>query len=236
MRSVSPLEIRRKVPNPATTAVAGVARCTSMAEGLAYSRSVMSASRRVLLLLLHLASVLLAACGTEYDDRFEGVMSDRSYGDQLTADGCRLRPDGRGEPTCIDRFAGRFVWADYAAPWCPPCVDQVPALKQLDAELGEEVVFLTVMTSVTPGYRSIPAAATAAGWAERFDLDPTRVVAADNLWGMTIPTHILYSPTGQSLYRSTGYLPAAAMREILERRIADWRRWQATGDRADWMR
>ena len=178
----------------------------------------------------------LLACSNDYDDAWEGRMSDHSYAAQLADGECLLRPDANGEETCIDRFAGTFVWADYAAPWCQPCLVQARTLKKLDQELGDQIVFLTVMTGVTADYESIPTVETAREWSDRFGLDPSRVVVADNLWGLAIPTHVLYSPTGQSLYRSSGYMTGASIRRIIEERTADWIEFNETGRRAPWMR
>ena len=61
-----------------------------------------------------------------------------------------------------------------------------------------------------------------------------RVVAATNLWSWTFPTHILYSPEGQTLYRSTGYLSADQIND-LSRYMQDWDEWSRNG-RRQWMK
>ena len=77
-----------------------------------------------------------------------------------------------GNMVAIEEFKGRFVWADYAAPWCRPCISQAQAIKEVEKSLGEGVVFLTVMTSATEEYASIPDQHTAKAWANRFGLNP----------------------------------------------------------------
>ena len=144
--------------------------------------------------------------------------------------------NANGEKISVTKFEGRFVWADYAAPWCQPCTNQAQAIKSLEKTMGDKVVFLTVITSASPEYQSIPTRETARSWAHSFGLDPNRVVAATNLWGWKIPTHILYSPLGQSLYRSTGYLPEGKIREILTRYMEDWENWSENGKKVSWMR
>lgn len=192
--------------------------------------------RTLPLIAATLLIVTLPACSNDYDDAWEGRMSDHSYAAQLSNGTCLERPDATGRHQCIDRFAGKFVWADYAAPWCQPCLVQARVIKKLEAELGQHIVFLTVMTSVEPEYQSIPTVETARDWSNRFGLEPSRVVVADNLWGMAIPTHILYSPKGQSLYRSSGYMTGASIREVINERTADWLEYEQTGRRARWMR
>jgi hypothetical protein len=92
-----------------------------------------------------------------------------------------------------EQFAGQFIWADYAAPWCQPCEPQTQDVKAVDDSIGPEVVFFTVMTSDMEGYGDPATVETAARWASRFGLDPGRVLAAD-LTAMTIPKNLLFSP------------------------------------------
>jgi len=96
------------------------------------------------------------------------------------------------------------------------------------------VIFLTVMTSLE-GYGSPATQETARKWAERFQLRAERVLAAD-LTSMTIPAHILFSPTGQTLYRHTGLLTAEEIKQILSDRTRDWARWWDSGTKSDWMK
>jgi hypothetical protein len=52
---------------------------------------------------------------------------------------------------------------------------------------------------------------------------------------MTIPTHILYSPTGQTLYRAKGFLSKQQLQEIMAAYILDWENWSENGTEAEWM-
>jgi hypothetical protein len=117
------------------------------------------------------------------------------------------------------------VRADYAAPWGKPCRAQAPAIKAPEHELEDRVVFLTVITSASVEFQSIPTPQTAEVWARQFKLDPAKVVVAADRWGMTIPTHILFSPTGQTLYRSKGYLSKGRIRAILAEHIRNRQNW-----------
>ena len=113
---------------------------------------------------------------------------------------------------------------------------EIVTLKGIESAFGDRVVFLTVMTSKSPQYEDVPDQQTAKAWAGRFGFDPDKVVVATNLWAWTIPTHILYSPQGQTLYRSTGYLPAEQITDLLSAYMRDWERWDRSGERSDWMR
>jgi thiol-disulfide isomerase/thioredoxin len=156
---------------------------------------------------------------------YVGNMDDLSYSGQVYDSSCVQRLNALGDEVCVADFEGRFVWADYAAPWCKPCRAQAPAIKALEHKLEDRVVFLTVITSASVEFQSTPTQQTAKDWARQFKLDPAKVVVATDRWGMTIPTHILFSPTGQTLYRSKGYLSKGRIRAILAEHIRNWQNW-----------
>jgi len=173
-------------------------------------RTARSASVLVAALLLTIAS-----CGPDgpSTDRRVGDLSDRTWG------GLRDKPprtSASGKPVRMEQFEGRFVWAEYAAPWCSTCEKQGPVLRQLERSLGDEVVFLTVMTSGMDGYGDPATRATAQAWSRQHGKDPDRVVAADLTW-MTIPRHVLFSPAGQMLFERTGFMSDDEIRRIIER-------------------
>ncbi len=186
--------------------------------------------------------LLAAGCGDfetgtrSADNPYLGNMNDTSYSAQVTADRIVKRVSASGRQVCVNEFKGRYVWADYAAPWCKPCSAQAKAIKSLEKRLEGQVVFLTVMTGNSPKYEDVATRGNAQAWARRFGLNPDRVVAADNLWAWTVPTHILYSPRGHTLYRSTGYLPAEKIAATITRYMRDWDNWAANGQKAQWMR
>jgi thiol-disulfide isomerase/thioredoxin len=163
-------------------------------------------------------------------------MNDFSYAGQRTAEKIVYRVNALGEMVSVVEFEGRFVWADYAAPWCKPCVAQAQVIKRLENAFGDKVVFLTVMTSASPEYESIPTQETARAWSQRCGLNPNRVVAATDQWAKYIPTHILFSPEGQTLYRSTGYMTGDQIRGILSDYVKDWLNWSENAVIAHWMR
>ncbi len=85
--------------------------------------------------------------------------------------------DGGGQPVSLTDFNGRYVWIDYAAEWCAACTPQTTAIKSVAATALEKLVFVTSMVTERGGYGHPSTAATAARWAARFDLDPSRVWA-----------------------------------------------------------
>ena len=176
-----------------------------------------------------------AVGGNQKDNPSVGNMNDHSYSGLVTEGSVVTRVNGLGQPVAMDRFRGKFVWATYAAPWCRPCVSQASAVKTIENESPRRTVFLTVMTSKSTKYNDVPNQETARVWADRFGLDRSCVLAATNLWAWTVPAHILYSPHGQTLYRSTGYLSADQIRYIRNRYVQEWELHATTGKTAGWM-
>lgn len=130
-------------------------------------------------------------------------------------------PNALDVPVGLEDFVGSFLWLDYAAPWCSPCLLQAKVLHSLDESASDGVVFLTLLTS---GDEPLEEAtqSTAAAWAHRHGLDPSRVVASNEI-GRTIPQHTLFSPLGQTLYHAIGYHTEAQIRAIIRRQVDTWR-------------
>lgn len=192
----------------------------------------MSRSTRLVLAALIAALTLCCDGSASSSGSRIGNLDDRSYGDLRSRP---PRPSASGVPLDMTRFAGRFVWADYAAPWCSVCTRQVSELEQVRGFLGDQIGFMTVLTSDMGGYGDPASEATARRWASQHRLAPDLVVAAD-LTSMAVPRHVLFSPEGHMLFEWTGYFDAEKILEVTERRMADWQAWKDSGARAHWMK
>ena len=160
-----------------------------------------------------------------------GNMSDNSYSSGRTQEPRRNALD---KPVSMTDFEGKFVWSEYAATWCPVCSRQTPETQRIENELGEEIVFLTVMTGKSNAYDDHATVATAKDWARRYNLDQERVIAAE-LWFKTVPEHRFCSPEGHTLFVHVGYLSAEQIREVIAYYKTGWEHWADTGERAKWM-
>jgi thiol-disulfide isomerase/thioredoxin len=203
---------------------------TGVAPKQLFRTSLATAGRAAVVLL-----IFVTGCG-EADDPYVGVMSDTSYGGQVTAERTKHRVSANGRKVAISGFRGRYVWADSAAPWCSPCIPQSQTIRRLQDSVGESVIFLTVMTSETPGHADIPDQGTALSWSKRFGLNPDHVVAAKDQYGRIIPSHMLFSPEGHTLYAATGLMSESQIREVLTQYMRDWDEWSQTAHRFKWMR
>ena len=160
-----------------------------------------------------------------------GNMNDTSYSSGRTQ---QPRLNALGEPVSMTDFEGKFVWSEYAATWCQACSWQTPETKKVKREMEGSVVFLTIMTGKSVNYNDHATVDTAKTWANRFNLDPKHVLAAD-LWFKTIPEHRFYSPQGHTLFVHVGSLSADQIRKAILHYKTNWENWSKTGERADWM-
>jgi hypothetical protein len=133
-------------------------------------------------------------------------------------------PNALDVPVALEDFEGSFLWVDYAAPWCAPCRRQAAVIRSMDLFNEGTVVFLTLITSGNEPMEDATRA-IAATWAERYRLDPSRVVASREM-SRTIPQHTLFSPQGQTLYHAIGYHSEAQIRAVIARHVDEWRRQQ----------
>ena len=160
-----------------------------------------------------------------------GNMNDVSYSQTRNKE----RPNASNEQVRMPQFEGRFVWVDYAATWCQPCVWQTQQTKKVEPELEGEVVFVTIMTGKSDKYDDHATVETAKAWSSRFGLAPERVLAA-KLWSKTVPEHRLFSPQGHTLFVHVGALTKEQMKSVIDYYRNGWKGWAETGELAEWMR
>jgi len=195
------------------------------------------------LFALSVALVLVVGCGPKGPvkrnwgpmkglDKVVGNMNNVSYSKGRTQ---APRLNAVSEPVSMTDFAGEFVWVEYAAPWCEACTWQAPGVKKVEQELGDQMVFLTVMTGKSRNYNDHASVQTAKRWAKRYGLKRKRVVAAE-LWFKTIPEHRLYSPKGHTLFVHVGALSGQQIRDVIAYYRSGYEMWAKTGELADWMK
>lgn len=49
-----------------------------------------------------------------------------------------------GTKTSLSDLKGKFVYVDVWATWCKPCLAEIPALKELEQEIGEDIHFVSI--------------------------------------------------------------------------------------------
>lgn len=160
-----------------------------------------------------------------------GNMNDISYSHVRQM---KPRLNALQKPVAIHNFEGKFVWSEYVSPLCKAAREQTPETKKVKSAIGEQVIFLTIMTANSHDYYDHANVSTAKKWSEKFHLDPERVLAAD-LWYKTVPEHRFFSPQGHTLFVHVGYLRASQIMDTISYYKTTWNKWHQTGEPADWM-
>lgn len=109
-----------------------------------------------------------------------------------------------GDPVRLADLAGRPVWVNFWASWCPPCQEETPVLRAMDQryrDAGLAIVAVSVQESSPADVRQ---------YAETYDLDYTIGFDARSevfrAWlGFGLPTH--YFLDGEGIVRVRHYGP-----------------------------
>ena len=78
-------------------------------------------------------------------------------------------PDARGAPVPMNQYQGKPVLINFWATWCPPCVDEMPELDELQKEFGNARVQIIGI--------GIDSAANIAEFSQKHNIDYPLVVA-----------------------------------------------------------
>lgn len=170
---------------------------------------------RFALLIFPFVVMGLSACSLKIEP---SNLEDYSYGNARDI----KRVDGNGNAVRWADYAGEFVWAEYAGPWCSTCDRQASELRGFDVD---GVIHVTVMTSEMGGYGHPATKDTAANWAKRYQLDQNNVIAAD-LTSKTVPEHQFFSPEGQILFKKSGYISRDEITRIIADLKEGWKVWK----------
>jgi thiol-disulfide isomerase/thioredoxin len=110
--------------------------------------------------------------------------------------------------------AGRVLVVNFWATWCGPCREEQPSLSAVEAERGDDAVFVGV------NYRDDTAAARA--YLEEFGVaypsleDPSGSIAYR--FGVPyLPATVVVDATGELRFRAVGALDEATLRSLIDR-------------------
>lgn len=90
---------------------------------------------RYALILLLLATFMLASCRGGRPSQIGQAAPDFTVKDSERS-------------VTLSQFRGKTVLLNFWATWCPPCVEEMPSMVQLQQQLGEDVVILAVSADV----------------------------------------------------------------------------------------
>jgi thiol-disulfide isomerase/thioredoxin len=120
------------------------------------------------------------------------------------------------EPVDLAAYRGRPLVVNLWATWCDPCIEEMPDIERVAADLGDRVAILGVNTRDAP--------ANAAEFAR--DLGISYDLAADpagdlfrEVGAFGMPTTLLVTADGTITYRHTGLLDADGLRRLVDERL-----------------
>jgi len=124
-----------------------------------------------------------------------------------------------GEYT-LDELKGKVVLLDFWGTWCPPCVESVPGLRELNKKLAKESAFVMISVSSDGDedkWKDFIAKEKMV-WAQYLDRDRKvqRAFRVDRF-----PTYIILDPDGVIRYRSYGMSVAkeASLEDAVKKQI-----------------
>lgn len=110
--------------------------------------------------------------------------------------------DPAGKPTSLKHLRGRVILLNLWATWCPPCLEEMPALDRLHARLGGEKFAVVTLALDSPAkaeafLRQIKATTLQA-------YTDTEGRALRTLGVSAVPTTLLIDPRGREIGRLSG--------------------------------
>jgi len=110
----------------------------------------------------------------------------------------------KGEHRTLDEFRGRYVLVNLWATWCAPCVEELPALANLQAEIPRDKFEIL---AVSAGRGTLPEAAEfledhQAGALSLYGDRDLALMRAFKAYGL--PASILIDPEGKEIARAMG--------------------------------
>lgn len=112
--------------------------------------------------------------------------------------------DGDGNPVSLDAFRGKVVVLNFWATWCTPCVKEMPALDQLQADMADSGVAVVALSSDRGGVATVQEFFKKQGLGHlKIYVDAKNEVGR----GLTVrglPTTVLIDARGQEVARLEG--------------------------------
>ncbi|WP_370179331.1 TlpA family protein disulfide reductase [Alteriqipengyuania sp.] len=134
------------------------------------------------------------------DEARVGEIDPRFAGELMPA--ARL-VDPQGEELNLGALQGRPVLVNLWATWCVPCIKEMPLLDELAVDYDGEMSVVTISQDMgdpakVATFFAVNELANLPQW-----IDP-QLALGDAMGAATLPTTVLYDPTGQEVWRVTG--------------------------------
>lgn len=172
-------------------------------------------SRRTTLTALLIAGLVAAAAGVYFGHR---ATAPKTPADNAVAAfyGSKL-PDANGAPLDLAAFRGHPVVINFWAPWCGPCVEEMPELSALAQEQKSKAKFVgigidsaaNIQTFLSKVHVTYPVAVAGFGGTELGRQFGNEVGG--------LPFTVILNSQGEITFRKMGRVHADELREALQR-------------------
>jgi thiol-disulfide isomerase/thioredoxin len=109
----------------------------------------------------------------------------------------RILPQN-GQSIDMSQYKGKYVFINYWATWCKPCVNEMPSLQRLTEKLKEEnIVFLFASDETTEEIAMFKRS-------NNYNMEFVKIEDLASLGISAIPTSFVYNKNGEVIFAETG--------------------------------
>ncbi len=112
--------------------------------------------------------------------------------------------DAEGREMTLAAYRGKHVVLNFWALWCAPCLEEMPALNALDAELGGADFEVVTIATGRNSRRSVDAFFAKAHLDSLPKLFDPKMTMARDFGALGLPVTVLIDPEGREIARATG--------------------------------
>ena len=124
-------------------------------------------------------------------------------------------PDAQGQSVALSTYAGRLCLVNFWATWCPPCVEEMPELSALHAELsGEGLAMLGIGIDSPSRITDFSAKSPVTYPLLVAGMSGTELARALGNTSGALPFTVLITAEGQIAYRYLGRVKIDAVRTL----------------------
>lgn len=144
------------------------------------------------ILVLSALIVLVSACKTKQD---KGTVVNNTTRAVPVEIGILAQ---NGQSPDLSKYKGKFIFINFWATWCKPCVQEMPSLQHMTENLkGENIVFLFASDESKEDIADFKASGN-------YSMDFVKTESLANLNISAIPTTFIFNTNGELVFSETG--------------------------------
>jgi thiol-disulfide isomerase/thioredoxin len=145
-----------------------------------------------------------ATAGAAEPPKFAGISGDFSPIDPPEQIAAPNFQDKMGQPVNLEDFKGKVVVLNFWATWCPPCIAEMPALDQLQSDLGGKDFTVVAVSTDRQGIKKSAPFYRKAGITHLALYNDTRGDLLEAFKGKALPITVLIDRDGRVVGRMEG--------------------------------